>query len=99
MTYIITCIDPKCKLLLYADDSAIVFSHADPNVISNKLGTALDSLCDWLVDNKLTINLDKTECIIFGSKIKIKKVKDFNVKSNGKIYPQLVIQLNISASI
>ncbi|XP_071952123.1 uncharacterized protein [Antedon mediterranea] len=79
----VTCIDPDCKLLLYADDSAIVYSHRNPDIISKKLGSTLDSLCDWLVDNKLTINLDKTECILFGSKRKTKNVNNFNVSTNG----------------
>ena len=30
-------IDSECKLILYADDSAILFSHKDPNVISEKI--------------------------------------------------------------
>ena len=31
-------IDPDCKLLLYADDSTILFSHKYVAVISSKLG-------------------------------------------------------------
>ena len=31
-------INSDCKLLLYADDSTILFSHKDPQVISKKLG-------------------------------------------------------------
>ena len=31
-------ISQERKLLLYADDSAILFSHKDPRVISEKLG-------------------------------------------------------------
>ncbi len=28
-------IDQECKLILYADDSAILFSHKDSDVVSN----------------------------------------------------------------
>lgn len=38
---------------------------------------------DWLVDNKLSLHLGKTESILFGSKRKLKKVKDFNIVCNG----------------
>ena len=49
-----------CKLLLYADDSTIVFSHKDPQVISKKFGKELKSCSNWLVDNKLFLQLGKT---------------------------------------
>ncbi|XP_052237992.1 histone-lysine N-methyltransferase EHMT2-like [Dreissena polymorpha] len=32
-----TCIDTDCKLILYADDSVILFAHKDSATISNKL--------------------------------------------------------------
>ena len=34
-------ISSDCKLLLYADDSAILFSHKAVNVISDRLGKEL----------------------------------------------------------
>ena len=64
-------IDPDCKLLLYADDSTILFSHKDAAVISRKLGKVLESCSAWLVDNKLSSHLGKTESILFGSKRKL----------------------------
>ena len=45
-------IDPDCKLLLYADNSAILFSHKEPDQIVNKLGKVPESCSEWLVDNK-----------------------------------------------
>ena len=78
-------IDPDCKLMLYADDSTILFSHKDPSVISQKLGQVLESCSNWLVDNKLSLHLGKTECIIFGSKRKIKNVENFSVECSGQI--------------
>ena len=75
-------IDPDCKLLLYADDSTILFSRKDPDQIANKLGKVLESCSEWLVDNKLSLHLGKTECILFGSKRKLRKVKDFHIVCN-----------------
>ena len=39
-------------------------------------------LCDWLVDNKLSIHFDEdgTKSILFGSKHKIKKSKLLNIQ-------------------
>ena len=73
-------VDSDCKLLLYADDSAILFSHKDPNVVAQKLGCILDSCNKWLVDNKLSLHLGKTECVLFGSKRKLKKSSNFSVQ-------------------
>ena len=41
-------------------------------------------LCDWFVDNKLSIHFseDKTKSILFGSKYKIKKSKPLNIQYN-----------------
>ena len=67
-------ISVSCKLLLYADDSVLIVSHSNPDVISKKLSTELEACNQWLIDNKLSLHVGKTECIIFGSKRKINKV-------------------------
>ena len=78
-------VDPDCKLLLYADDSTILFSHRDPDQIASKLSKVLESCSEWLVDSKLSLHLGKTECILFGSKRKLKKIKEFKVKCNDHV--------------
>ena len=72
-------IDHDCKLILYADDSAILFSHTCVDFISKKLGKVLESCSDWLVDNKLSLHLGKTECMLFGPKRKLGKVEHFSI--------------------
>ena len=76
-------ISSECKLLLYADDSTILFSHGNPGVISEKLGKELQSCSQWLIDNKLSLHLGKTECILFGSKRKLRKINEFQITCNG----------------
>ena len=41
-----------------------------------------ESICDWFVDNKLSIHFgnDKTKSIHFVTKFKIKKVRKLNIK-------------------
>ena len=58
-----------CDLLLYADDYVLFFSH---DVINDQLNRDFNSLCDWFVDNKLSVHFgeDKTKCIFFTSKNK-----------------------------
>ena len=42
-------------------------------------------LCDWFVDNKLSIHFgdDKTKCILFASKNKVKKADPLNINYKG----------------
>ncbi len=77
-------ISVNCKLLLYADDSALMVSGKDPSVIAQTLSNELESCRHWLIDNKLSLHLGKTESLIFGSRRRLKKVKEFNVMCNGQ---------------
>ena len=57
-------------LYLYADDSCLIFQHKDVNIINEPLNKDFSNLCDWFVDNKLSIHLgeDKTKSIPFSTK-------------------------------
>ena len=57
----------KCKLLLYADDSALLASSSDVSEIEDVLSRELESVSEWLVENRLSLHLGKTESILFGS--------------------------------
>ena len=73
-------ISVKCKLLLYADDSALIVSGFDSKKIADELSRELESCRQWLIDNKLSLHLGKTEAILFGSKRKLKRANSFDVK-------------------
>ena len=75
----------KCKLKLYADDSALIISGKEPNKIAEELSKELSSCRSWLIDNKLSLHLGKTEAILFGTKQKLSKVESFKVICNGEI--------------
>ena len=51
---------------LYADDTCIYYQHRDIQKI-DVLNKELSSLCEWLIDNKLSIHFgeDKTKAILF----------------------------------
>ena len=76
----------KCELLLYADDTCLIFQHSDINEIEIQLNKNFSSICDWFVDNKLSIHFgeDKTKSILFSSKSKIKKASPLNIQYKGK---------------
>ena len=63
----------KNKLLLYADDFAILVTGKDRLQREQKSSKELQSVSEWLVDNKLSLHPGKTESILFGSKIRLKK--------------------------
>ena len=58
-----------CDLLLYADDSCLVFTSPDVKTTEANLNRNFNSLCDWFVENKLSIHFGKEKkSIIFGSR-------------------------------
>ena len=72
----------KCNVFLYADDTCIVCQDKDINEIGKQLNKNFENICDWFVDNKLSIHFgdDKTKSILFATKFKIKKVRKPNIE-------------------
>ena len=72
------------NLLLYADDSSLKFQHRDVEEIEMVLNNDFKNICDWFVDNKLTIHYseDKTKSVLFASKCKIKNKKYQDIEIN-----------------
>ena len=72
------------ELLLYADDTCLIFQHKDITEIQTTLNKNFRILCDWFVSNELNIlfGKGKTKLILFGSKHKIKKLKPLNIQYN-----------------
>ena len=58
----------KCKLLLYADDSVFLASGKDIVEIEATLSSELKSVNDWLINNKLSLHLGKTQSTVFGTR-------------------------------
>ena len=75
----------KCKLLLYADDSALLVAGKDIAVIQQHLSSELNSLREWLIDNKLSLHLGKTESILFGSKRRLHGNESIEVTCDGQL--------------
>ena len=51
--------------LLFADDTSIFLSHSNPNYLENVLNNELLNIDVWLRCNKLSINVQKTNYVIF----------------------------------
>ena len=65
-----------------ADDSCFMFQHKDVEEIEKVLNNDFENICNWFVDNKLSIHFgeDKTKSILFASQRKIKTIKKLNIK-------------------
>ena len=71
----------KCELFLYTDDTCLTFQHENVKEIEDQLNLNFSRLCDWFIDNKLSIHLgeDKTKSILFGTKLNIKWAEPLNI--------------------
>ena len=51
--------------LLFADDTSIFYSHSNPNCLESVLNDELQNIDVWLKCNKLSVNIRKTNYVIF----------------------------------
>ena len=73
------------KLLLYADDSAILVADKCLSNIETVLQNELEIVSEWLVDNKLSLHLGKTESILFGSRPRLKSQSVLSITCKGDV--------------
>ena len=69
------------ELLLYADDTGLIFQHQDVNVIEQQLNRNFPNICHWILDSKLSIHFgeDKRKSILFAPLNKYKKFCKVNI--------------------
>ena len=72
-----------CQLSLYADDSTLVASGNNVRELGEYLSAQLASCKRWMVDNRLSLHLGKTECILIGSRRRLRDAGDFKVTCDG----------------
>ena len=72
-------------LLLYPDDSYLVFQYKHVTETEIYLSNYFSNVCEWFLDNKLSIHFgeDKTKSILFGTKWKLRKVGKLNITYQG----------------
>ena len=54
--------------LLFADDTTLYFSHQKLSYLKWSIEDDLKRVMDWFKANKLTLNINKTECVLFNYK-------------------------------
>ena len=67
------------------DDSGLTFQHKHVHTNEHQLNKDFANLSKWFVNNKLSIHLveEKTKCILFGSKFKLKNAEKLKIMYNG----------------
>ena len=82
------------KLLLYADDSCYTYQCKDIAKIEKIPNEYFENICDWSVDNKLSIHFgnEKTKSILYASKRRAKSIcklnmryKEINIKQQAQV--------------
>ena len=57
------------SFILFADDTSVFFSHRNPDVLVNTVNTELASINQWICCNKLSLNVQKTHCMLFSNSV------------------------------
>merc|ERR1712035_191640 len=57
----------KLSKILFTDDTSLFFSHRNPNVIAKVVNEELDKISRWFKINKLSLNIKKTNFILFSN--------------------------------
>jgi hypothetical protein len=57
--------------IMFADDSNIFMTGNNIQTLTTRLNQQIPFLIEWLRANRLSLNLDKTHAMIFGSKVKM----------------------------
>ena len=71
-------------MFLYAEDSAIIASNKNEIELRAILQ---EEFGDWLLDNKLSLHVAKTEFIVFGSKPRLHKKELSSISLGGQLFP------------
>lgn len=69
------------KFIIFADDTNFFSSNKELQTLNNNMKVALDKIWIWFNANKLSVNVLKTNCMIFGNK-KINHMTSIKMDNN-----------------
>ena len=62
-------VSPVFDSILFADDTTLSMSDANYSSLISNLNVELNSIINWTTANRLTLNISKTNSIIFSNKV------------------------------
>ena len=68
---------------LYVEDTGLSASGEKVDDVEKLINLVLDKIYNWLLANKLSIDVEKTKCMIFTTEYKLGQCPDLTVKTNG----------------
>ena len=79
------------SIIKYAEDTVNYVSRNDSESIQKKLNPDILGVYNWVTINDLYLNLERarTETMIFGTSVRVKKTTPFNIQINGTIISQI----------
>ncbi|CAB4035040.1 Hypothetical predicted protein, partial [Paramuricea clavata] len=83
------CLDKSCPAM-YADDTNLTVCSDSINNLEEALNSEMKNIHQWLLSNKLTLNIEKTEYMIIGTRQRLAKIqKNTSVSCGGKLLKQV----------
>ncbi len=73
----------QCKVVLYADDTILMYSSQDLAEIKQCLEYDLNNASDWFHKNKLNLNISKCKWMLFGTQKRLRKTANIDITING----------------
>ena len=71
---------------MFADDTSVSYASNSAEEPQNVINSELESLNKWLITNKVSLNIVKTEFMIIGSRQRIRNLNDeIDIELNGNI--------------
>ena len=69
-----------CKVIIYADDTAIIYSDRQKEQIEKHLNDDMAIVKTWLDENKLTLNVKKTKNMLIGNKKLLNEAEHLDIR-------------------
>ena len=64
---------------MYADDAAVLVSCTNIEQVQSLLSREIETVSEWLIGNKLSLHLGRTESTLFGSKSMLKSQSNMTI--------------------
>ena len=78
-----------CKVILYADDTAIIYSDKQKEQIEKHLNDDMAIVKTWLDENKLTLNVKKTKSMLIGNKKLLNEAEHLDIRLDMDLIEQV----------
>ena len=75
---------PSSNFIIFPDDANILFSHKDTVQLEKLINNELKKICNWFKENKLSLNIHKTNFMLFKNKHNNKADLHFKIEIDNK---------------